>query len=62
METAENWVRRQGGSAVFLETAEDNLTAQAFYLRRGYARLGRIEDYYGKGEAAWSMGKSLAAF
>ena len=59
METAESWVRQKGGTAVFLETAEDNLTAQAFYLQRGYTRLVRIEDYYGKGEAAWSMGKRL---
>jgi ribosomal-protein-alanine N-acetyltransferase len=57
METAETWVGHRGGTAVFLETAEDNLTAQAFYLRRGYTRLRRIEDYYGKGEAAWLMGK-----
>lgn len=60
METAENWVRRNGAAAIFLETAEDNLTAQAFYLRRGFTRLRRIEDYYGKGEAAWLMGKRLA--
>ena len=59
MDTAEDWVRRQGGEAVFLETAEDNLTAQAFYLQRGYTRLRRIEDYYGQGEAAWLMGKFL---
>jgi len=59
METAENWVRRKGGTALFLETAEDNLIAQAFYLRRGFTRLRRIEDYYGKGEAAWLMGKRL---
>ena len=59
METAEDWVCRKGGTAMFLETAEDNLTAQAFYLRRGYTRLRRIDDYYGKGEAAWLMGKLL---
>ncbi len=59
MDTAEKWIAQHGGTAVFLETAEDNLTAQAFYLRRGYARLGRIEDYYGRGEAAWLMGKRL---
>lgn len=59
MEAAENWMRRQGGTAVFLETAEDNLPAQAFYLRRGYSKLRRIEDYYGKGTAAWLMAKAL---
>lgn len=60
METAENWVGRQGGTEIFLETAEDNLVAQAFYLQRGYIRLQRIEDYYGKGEAAWLMGKMIS--
>jgi [ribosomal protein S18]-alanine N-acetyltransferase len=59
MEAAEDWVRRRGGREIHLETAEDNLVAQAFYLRRGYARLQRIEDYYGKGGAAWLMGKAL---
>jgi [ribosomal protein S18]-alanine N-acetyltransferase len=59
MDTAEAWVRRRGGTAVYLETAEDNLTAQAFYLHRGYSRLQRIEDYYGKGQAAFLMGKEI---
>jgi ribosomal protein S18 acetylase RimI-like enzyme len=59
METAEDWVRRKGGIAIFLETAQDNLGAQVFYLRRGFMRLRRIEDYYGKGEAAWLMGKKF---
>lgn len=59
MQAAEDWVRRQGGTEIFLETAQDNLVAQAFYLRRGYARLRRIEDYYGKDAAAWLMGKAL---
>lgn len=59
MDSAEDWVRRKGGTEIFLETAEDNLSAQAFYLKRGYARLRRIDDYYGRGEAAWLMGKPL---
>jgi [ribosomal protein S18]-alanine N-acetyltransferase len=59
MAKAEDWVAGEGGDAVFLETAEDNFTAQAFYLRRGYQRLRRIEDYYGKDEPAWLMGKAL---
>lgn len=59
MDAAEDWIRRQGGMEIFLETAEDNLVAQGFYLRRGYARLRRIEDYYGRGAAAWLMGKAL---
>ena len=61
MDRAENWVRQQGGEAIYLETAENNLGAQAFYLRRGYEKLRRIDDYYGPGRAAWLMGKNLRA-
>ena len=59
MDTAEDWVRKRGGEAIFLETAQDNTGAQSFYQQRGYTRLRRIEDYYGKGKAAWLMGKLL---
>ena len=61
MDAAENWIGEQGGEVVYLETAEDNLPAQAFYLKRGYAKLRRIEDYYANGAAAWLMAKTLDA-
>jgi [ribosomal protein S18]-alanine N-acetyltransferase len=60
MDEAENWVLRRGARAIYLETAEANLGAQAFYLRRGYDKLRRIEDYYGRGVAAWLMAKGYA--
>jgi ribosomal protein S18 acetylase RimI-like enzyme len=59
MDIAEEWGRRQSLSLVSLETAEDNQRAQAFYKKRGYIRLNRIERYYANGAAAWVMGKWL---
>jgi [ribosomal protein S18]-alanine N-acetyltransferase len=59
MDAAENWIRQQGGKAVYLETAEENFVAQAFYLRRGYVKLRRIAGYYANGAAAWLMAKEL---
>jgi [ribosomal protein S18]-alanine N-acetyltransferase len=59
MDAAEDWMRQQGGEVAYLETAEDNVSAQAFYRKRGYAKLRRIEDYYGDGAAAWLMAKKL---
>lgn len=59
MHAVENWMRERGGKIVYLETAEENLAAQAFYLKRGYAKLRRIENYYADGAAAWLMAKTL---
>jgi ribosomal protein S18 acetylase RimI-like enzyme len=43
-----------------LETAQDNLVAQKFYLARGYRKVDEIENYYADGTAAWVMVKELA--
>lgn len=59
MDAAEGWMRSEGADLVVLETAESNLTAQRFYVQRGYVKLRRIEHYYGTGEAAWLMAKAL---
>ena len=59
MEAAEAWGRAQRLRFASLETAENNAAAQAFYRRRGYQKLGRVDDYYGRGFAAWVMGKRL---
>lgn len=59
MDAAEEWGRARGLTLVSLETAEDNHPAQAFYKKRGYLKLGRVEDYYANGAAAWVMGKRL---
>ena len=59
MDAAEDWARMQKFRLVFLETAEDNLSAQAFYEKRGYVKLKRIARYYSNGAAAWLMVKAL---
>lgn len=59
MEAAEAWARAQRLEFASLETAENNAPAQAFYRRRGYQKLGSVNDYYGRGSAAWVMGKRL---
>lgn len=59
MEAAEHWASQQGADLIFLETAEDNLAAQQFYLARGYAKTEKIEGYYSNGVAAWIMVKEL---
>jgi len=57
MDAAEDWAERQSLKLVYLETAEDNLAAQAFYEARGYAKVEKLERYYANGTAAWLMVK-----
>jgi ribosomal-protein-alanine N-acetyltransferase len=59
MDAAEAWVRGGGAELIYLETAEDNLAAQAFYRKRGYQKVKKIEEYYANGAAAWVMAKRL---
>ncbi len=59
MEAAEVWAGAQKLRYASLETAAENSAAQAFYRRRGYQKLGHVNDYYGRGSAAWVMGKRL---
>ncbi len=59
IEAAEDWARRQGLRLIYLEMAEDNLTAQQFYRARGYEQAEKIEHYYSNGAAAWVMVKQL---
>jgi [ribosomal protein S18]-alanine N-acetyltransferase len=59
MDAAEGWGRARGLEVVSLETAEENLAAQAFYSKRGYAKLGEVKNYYADGSTAWVMGKPL---
>ena len=59
MNAAESWARKARLQIVYLETAEDNLAAQAFYERRGYRKVDKVERYYNNGQAAWVMVKHL---
>ncbi len=60
MDTAEQWAREHDLLMIGLETAQDNLAAQKFYLARGYRKVGEIEHYYADGTTAWTMVKELA--
>ena len=59
MDAVEEWARKRRFISISLETAEDNLTAQAFYERRGYVKYDKLERYYSDGAAAWTMVKWL---
>ncbi len=59
MKTAEDWARRQGLRLIYLETMEDNRTAQSFYLVHGYVKVEEIANYYSTGQTAWVMVKWL---
>jgi ribosomal-protein-alanine N-acetyltransferase len=59
MDAAEEWARKRGFISLSLETAENNLTAQAFYERRGYVKYDKLDHYYPDGTAAFTMIKRL---
>ncbi len=42
-----------------LETATENEAAVAFWLRHGYRTRGLLKGYYGRGQDAFAMSKSL---
>lgn len=59
MNIAENWARKARLLVIYLETAENNLGARAFYEARGYRKVDKVERYYNNGQAAWVMVKHL---
>ncbi|MFP5230573.1 MAG: GNAT family N-acetyltransferase [Acidobacteriota bacterium] len=46
LEEVERRLRAAGATAILLEVAVDNATAQAFYERHGFHSTGRIRGYY----------------
>jgi ribosomal protein S18 acetylase RimI-like enzyme len=56
---AEERLRVEGCSAVFLETAVDNLAALAFYKRHGYFLVKTLLRYYSNGVDAFMLKKDL---
>jgi ribosomal-protein-alanine N-acetyltransferase len=59
MDAAEQWARDHGLGTIELETAQNNLVAQKFYIGRGYLKVDEIDHYYADGTTAWVMVKKL---
>lgn len=59
MDSAEEWARKAKLQLMYLETAENNVAAQAFYAARGYRKVELIDRYYSDGQSAWVMVKRL---
>jgi ribosomal-protein-alanine N-acetyltransferase len=59
MDAAETWAARKGLRLIYLETANDNRPAHAFYTARGYAKVDELPNYYSNGQTAWVMVKWL---
>ena len=59
MDAGEGWAQRLGLELIYLETAEDNKSAQVFYEARGYTKYEKVDRYYSDGTAAWVMVKWL---
>lgn len=59
LDEVERGASERGCVSVRLEVREDNPVAQNLYRSRGYAVVGRTDDYYQDGSAALRMRKSL---
>jgi len=59
MDAVEAWAREERLLLVYLEAAENNTAAQAFYEARGYRKVDHVADYYSNGASAWVMLKWL---
>ena len=57
---AERLLRAAGATTMLLEVAVDNTTAQEFYQRHGFVRIGRIPGYYLGRIDALAMEKKLS--
>ncbi|WP_158774308.1 GNAT family N-acetyltransferase [Cobetia sp. L2A1] len=51
----------QGCQQLDLEVHTGNAPAIALYERHGFAKYGRLTDYYADGASAWKMRKTLTA-
>lgn len=61
LRAAEERLRAGGATALLLEVAVDNESAQAFYKRHGFRGTGRIRGYYLGRIDALTMEKSLGS-
>jgi ribosomal-protein-alanine N-acetyltransferase len=56
---AEREASADGAAIMYLETATTNKAAIALWNKHGYRETGTIENYYGRGQNAFEMLKSL---
>jgi len=56
---AEREASASGVAIMYLETATTNKAAIALWKKHGYREIGTIENYYGRGQNAFEMQKSL---
>jgi len=59
LQSAETRIRSAGCSAVYLETAVDNVVALAFYKRHGFDVIETVPRYYSNGVDALVLEKNL---
>jgi len=57
MKLVEEWAQQEALRMIYLETAENNHSAQTFYSALGYGKVKEIPEYYSNGLAAWVMVK-----
>ena len=53
------WAKANGGEAISLEVAADNLVARRLYEKCGFVTVGCRKNFYGNGEDALIMGLKL---
>jgi ribosomal-protein-alanine N-acetyltransferase len=59
LDAAEEEAASHGLRSMYLETATTNKAAIALWKKHGYRENGTIENYYGRGQHAFEMQKSL---
>jgi ribosomal protein S18 acetylase RimI-like enzyme len=59
LEAAEVEAAGHGAGLMYLETATTNKAAIALWKKHGYRETATIENYYGRGQNAFEMQKSL---
>jgi [ribosomal protein S18]-alanine N-acetyltransferase len=59
LQAAEQDAASRGVAIMYLETATTNKAAIALWKKHGYRETGTIENYYGRGQNAFEMQKSL---
>ena len=59
LQAAEQEAASRGVASMYLETATTNKAAIALWKKHGYRETGTIKNYYGRGQHAFEMLKSL---